>query len=190
MLKKIISICFIVFGSIGLLVEAGSYSKNGTPDIFGFVLAGIFIGLGILLSFGKKIKLRAKSPSSRTFLLISGMIELAAGIPLMAFIFIFGLHGFYAGETGTMIGLLSMASLIFVVPYILLKAAAVYGLIKRKKWSIYFSFVFGIIYFFAGISFIAGIPIIAVLLLLYAVLTRLTAIKCLKTKSLAASDKG
>ncbi|MFW6015749.1 MAG: hypothetical protein ACOCRK_04880 [bacterium] len=184
MINKIIGICCLLFGIIGLLVEITNYTKQRPIDYFGLILACLFIITGILLYQWKYITRFTKNNFSwQTFLTVTGIIELIIGLAVILFIIILGLQGFISGEMGTMVGIFSLASLLFLLPYIVLKAVMIYGFVKKKKCSVYISLFFGGIYLTGGIVVIFIFPIIAILLLIYAGLNLWAGIKCLKNTS-------
>ena len=69
------------------------------------------------------------------FLIISGIVELSLLTPVLLLFAALGYHGYRTGEMGAMVGIFSGAILLFLFPYILIKALTVHGLRKRKPWS-------------------------------------------------------
>src|SRR5690554_6023597 len=185
MIKKITGISLLLFGTIGLLIELTNCTKpEASLDVFGVTLASLFIISGLLLYPGKHINLSAEHHFSwQTFLTTGGIIELIIGSAVTLFVIILGFQGFISGEMGTMVGIFSLSSLLFLLPYIILKAVMVYGLFKKKRWSLFLSLISGIIYLAGGVISVSISPVIAVLLFVYAGFTLWAGIKCLKTTS-------
>ncbi len=181
-IKIVAALCLIIFGMIGLLLEAGNYSQQGSYDHFGLLLAVLILTAGVLLIGGKHLIsfLRRAGFGWLTFLLFTAIIELLAGISLTVFIIILALQGFISGEMGTMVGILSLASLLFLLPLIIFKAAMVYGLFARKKWALYLTLAFAILYSLGGLAGFFAVPLIALILLFYAALLLLAAVRCLQ----------
>lgn len=153
---------------------------QGTIDFFGLTVACFFIITGMLLYLWKPITRFTKNQFSwQTFLTVSGIIELILGLAVTLFFIILGFQGFISEEMGTMIGIFSLASLLFLLPYIVLKAVMVYGFLKKKRWPLFLSLVSGIIYLTGGVISVSVSPVIAVLLFIYAGLTLWAGIKCL-----------
>lgn len=196
MFRKIISFCLMLFGLIGIFLEIGSYSEEGFFDVFGFVLACFFILIGLLVFLWPRIKVFAsqrknagnssKTPgegvSSRekSFLLVTGIIELIIGIPVLIFVLVLGLHGIIAGEMGIMIGFFALALLIVFLPYLVLKFLMVQGLSKFKKRSAYLGLGFGVLYIGGAIFFLFSVPFFSLFFLVYGGFTTWAGIKMLK----------
>ena len=185
MIRKFIGSAFIIFGLIGLGLEISNYNQQGSLEIFAVVLACIFIITGLLIIYLKRLKRvisfkKARSPHQGIFLVISTMIELLTGAIILIFILILGYQGFLAGEMGTMIGFFSLASLFILLPYLLLKILMIYGLFKKKKWSIYLSFLFIVIYILIGLLLITELLIISIILLIYAVFSLRSSLRLLQ----------
>ncbi len=196
MIRKIISSCFILFGLIGFILEMGRYSEEGVWDVSGLVLACFFILLGLLGLFWPRIRVFAsqrknagnssKTPGEgvssreRSFLLVTGIIELIIGIPVLIFVLVLGLHGIIAGEMGTMIGFFALALLIFILPYLVLKFLLVQGLSKFKKRSAYLALGFGGLYILGALFFLFSVPFFSLFFLVYGVFTTWAGIKMLK----------
>jgi len=170
-IRKIIGLAFIIFGLIGLGFEISNYNQQGSLEVFAVLLACIFIITGLLITYFKRVVnfKKDQSPHQGIFLIITTIIELLVGAIILIFIFILGYQGFLAGEMGTMIGFFSLASLLIIFPYLLLKTLMIYGLLKKKKWAIYLSFLFVSIYILIGLLLITELLIISIILLIYAV---------------------
>ena len=179
MIKKIIGISLLLFGIIGLLIELTNYTKpEASLDVFGVTLACLFIISGLLLYLVNHIKLPAEHHFSwQTFLKVTGIFELITGLAITLFVIILGFQGFIHGEMGTMIGIFSLASLLFLLTYTMLKAVLVYGLFKRKRWSFSLSLFSGFIYLTGVLISFSIYPVIAVLLFIYAGFTLWASVK-------------
>ncbi len=194
MIKKIIGSVFILLALIGLILEAANFFEEGIVDITGLVLIIFFIVVGLLLVFWRHLlsfqrgkeenkqinKDKNISSKKRTFLISAGIIEIVTGLVFMVFIIILGFYGIVAGEMGIMIGIFSSIFLIFILPYLVFKFLMVYGLRKRRRWSLFISLLFSIIYILAGLFFVFSVPIFSLLLFLYAGFTLWAALNCLQ----------
>lgn len=184
MIRIIFGICFILFGIMGGILELSDYARQETLDTFGIVLVGIFILTGLFLSFYKQLRRFFRENNVLKFLstvkikqiifkkkvsllTVSAIIELIVAIPATIFIFIYGIYGFVKGEMGNMIGLISFFLLLVILPYIILKAVMVYGLVKHRRWSLFLSLFFGIIYLILGMLIVSNNPLISLLLFAY-----------------------
>ena len=119
----------------------------------------------------------------RPFLLIAGSAELLLELTAAVLSLLLGGHGFAAGEMGTMIGIFSAALLLVLLPYLAARAAAVYGLWKRRRWAAVLTIVLSAVVLLAT-AFIIGIaPLVYAVILLYGLLSGWAALLCLRSST-------
>ena len=103
----------------------------------------------------------------RTFLIVAGIAEALVLVPGAVLSAVIAVSGFAAGETGAMVGILSSAVLIFLLPLSAGRVTAVYGLFKRKPWAAILTIIiYGLC--LPGAFSIAGVsPVLVTLYILY-----------------------
>ena len=118
------------------------------------------------------------STGQRTFIIISGIIELAVLIPFTLFALVFGYQGFIRGEMGNMIGMFAIGVLLFLLPYSAARILGVYGIWKRKKWGAVLTIISALLIMAFMIVPLFEISLLAIGLIVYGVLLIRAGIKC------------
>ena len=114
----------------------------------------------------------------RSFLLISGVVELLFLTPALLFIAFLGYHGFAAGEMGTMIGAFATAILLFLLPYLAARLAVVLGLKKDRRWATVLNGILSTALLVAAMLSIGDFPVISAALIVYAGVSIWAAVEC------------
>jgi len=116
----------------------------------------------------------------RKFLIITGIIELLLLFPAILFTVFFGYQGFIAGEMGTMIGMFSVALILFLIPYLAARTAAVQGLRKMKRWAPVLCIVLSALVLTASLFTAFDFPFLFALILIYISVSIWSAVVCLR----------
>ena len=116
----------------------------------------------------------------RKFLIITGMVELILLFPALLAIVFIGYQGFAAGEMGNMIGMFSTAALLFLLPYLVIRVAAVLGLRKMKPWAAVLCIVLSAFVMAGSIFSVVDFPLLFALIVLYSSFSVWAAIRYLR----------
>lgn len=116
----------------------------------------------------------------RKFLIITGKIELLLLFPAFLFTVFFGYQGFVAGEMGNMIGMVSVALILFMIPYLAARTAAVLGLRKMKRWAPVLCIVLSALVLTASLFTAFDLPVLLALILIYNSVSIWFAVECLR----------
>jgi len=116
----------------------------------------------------------------RKFLIITGIIELLFLYPAFLFTVFFGYQGFVAGEMGNMIGMFSVALILFLIPYLAARTAAVQGLRKMKRWAPVLCIVLSALVLTASLFIAFDLPFLLALILIYNSVSIWFAVVCLR----------
>jgi FlaA1/EpsC-like NDP-sugar epimerase len=116
----------------------------------------------------------------RTFLIISGIIELLLLAPALVFTAFLGYHGFTTGEMGTMIGMFSVAILLLLLPYLAARLAVVLGLRRNRRWAAVLGIVLSVSLLLAAMFSMAEFTVLPATLVAYTVLSIYAAVGCIR----------
>ncbi len=119
---------------------------------------------------------------SRKFLIIAGIGELILLVPAFLIIVFIGYQGFAAGEMGNMVGMFSAAVLLFLLPYLVIRVAAVYGLRKTRPWAAVLCIVLSALLLAGSIFSAVDFPLLFALIVLYSSFSIWAAIRYLRKR--------